>query len=290
MLRAYFRLCRPLDWLKNGFVLLGLLFAEAWNDRATVIAVALVTIAFCLAASAIYALNDAQDAKADRAHQFKRLRPVASGAISPARARLFGGVLATIAIGLAASINWRAAVTVIAYLLVNTAYTFRLKRIALFDVLTIAMGFMLRVLAGTWGVGIPPSSWLLANAAALTLFLGFAKRHAELASSDDAAATRGALLNYNARLLDLLVPLTAFVTLALYVGFTLDPGSARRHGTGALWLTAIFVAVGLGRYVLLVFRRGKGENPARDVVGDPLIASAVVLWLVSTVVAIGGVI
>ncbi|MEO8560103.1 MAG: UbiA prenyltransferase family protein [Rhodospirillales bacterium] len=282
MLRDYLRLARPLDWLKNGFVLLGLLFAEAWDDRALVVAVALVTIAFCFAASAVYALNDAIDATADSAHQSKRLRPVASGALSTDQARRFAAGLGVIAIGLAASVNWRAAVTVTAYLLLNAAYTFGLKRIAFLDVLAIALGFMLRVLAGTWGVGIAPSGWLLANAAMLTLFLGLAKRRAEIVSPNDSAATRRALLNYHPRLLDWLVPATALGTFGLYLAFSLDSAIMRQHGTNLLWLTALFVALGLGRYVFLVFRRAKGENPARDLVGDWIIGLAILGWIATT--------
>jgi 4-hydroxybenzoate polyprenyltransferase len=226
--------------------------------------------------------NDIFDAAADRAHQRKRLRPVASGAITPGHAASFAAALGTLALVLAGLIGWRAASVVGAYLLLNAAYTMGLKRIAVLDVLIIALGFMLRVLAGTWGVGIPPSQWLLANAAALTLFLGFAKRHAELTSPDDSAATRPALLGYNARALNFLVPAAVLTTLALYLGFTLDPATARQHGTGLLGLTAPFVALGLGRYVFLVFLRGKGENPARDLVGDWVVAFAIVGWLAST--------
>ncbi len=290
MLRDYLRLARPLDWLKNGFVPLGLLFAEAWNDRALLLAVALATVAFCLAASAVYVFNDVIDVEADRAHRTKRRRPVASGAIAPDRARRFGAILALLSIGLAAAVNWRAAFVIVTYLLVNAAYTISLKRIAVFDVLTIALGFMLRVFCGTWGVGIPPSGWAMGNAVALTLFLGFAKRRTELVSSDNSAATRRALLGYNARLLNILVLGSALATFVLYLGFTLDPATARQHGTSLLWLTAIFVALALGRYVFLVFRRDKGENPVRDLVSDPLIAVSVVGWLAVTVATIGGLI
>jgi len=115
------------------------------------------------------------------------------------------------------------------------------------------------------------------------LFLGLAKRRAEMASPDDSAATRRALLGYHPRLLDTLVPLAALATLALYLGFTLDPATTRTHGTSWLWITALFVALGLGRYVFLVFRRAKGENPARDLVGDPIVAVAILGWLASTV-------
>jgi 4-hydroxybenzoate polyprenyltransferase len=284
---AYLRLARPLDWLKNGFVPLGLLFAEAWHNRALVIDVALITIAFCLAASAVYAFNDVSDADADRKHPRKRHRPVASGAIAPRQALTFAIVLAFIALAIAASVRPEALATIGAYLLLNFFYSRLLRRIPFVDVLTIAAGFMLRVLAGTIGVGIPPSGWLLATALALTLFLGFAKRRAEFVSANG-DPTRASLAAYNRRTLDMLTLATAFSAGVLYVGFTLDTRSIQWHAAPNLWLTAAPALAVLARYTWLAFRAGKGENPARELIGDPWIAIFALLWLGMTMLVIGG--
>jgi 4-hydroxybenzoate polyprenyltransferase len=226
---AYLRLARPLDWLKNGFVPLGLLFAEAWHQRPLVIDVALVTIAFCLAASAVYAFNDVSDADADRRHPRKRQRPVASGAISARQALIFSMSLAFLALAIAASVRAEALALVGGYLLLNLFYSRRLRRIPFVDVLTIAAGFMLRVLAGTIGVGIPPSGWLLATALALTLFLGFAKRRAELVAANGEPA-RASLAAYNQRLLDALTLSTAIAAGASGAGALHMAGVSRRPG------------------------------------------------------------
>lgn len=284
---AYLRLARPLDWLKNGFVPLGLLFAEAWHRTALVVDVALVTTGFCLAASAVYALNDVADADADRKHPRKRLRPVASGAISQRQALRFAFALGLASLAIAAAVRAEALGLVGAYLLLNLFYSRLLRRIPFVDVLTIAAGFMLRVLAGTLGVGIPPSGWLLATALALTLFLGFAKRRAEFVSANGNAA-RASLSAYNKRSLDALTLATAICAGTLYLGFTLDRRSIEWHAAPHLWLTAPPALAILARYTWLAFYAGKGENPARELIGDPWIALFAAAWLASTVAVIGG--
>jgi len=287
-LSGYLRLARPLDWLKNGFVPLGLLFAEAWADKALVIDVALVTIAFCLAASAVYAFNDVSDADADRGHKFKRQRPVASGEIAAWKGLAFAIVLAVIAMMIAASVRREALAIVGGYMLLNIFYSRLLRRIAFVDVLTIAAGFMLRVLAGTIGVGIPPSGWLLATSLALTLFLGFAKRRAEIVARGVGEPIRPALADYSPRLLDALTLSCAALAGFLYTAFTLDRRSIEGHAAPLLWLTTLPALGMLARYAWLVFNREQGENPVRDLLEDPAILFLGLLWLALTVLVIGG--
>lgn len=285
---ALLRLARPLDWLKNGFVLLGLLFAEAWHSGALVINVALATVAFCLAASAVYAFNDVNDADADRRHKFKRQRPVASGAVSPRQALVFACALALASLLIAATVRPEALAIIGLYLILNVFYSRLLRRIAFVDVATIAAGFMLRVLAGTVGVGIPPSGWLLATSLALTLFLGFAKRRAESVSRDTGGSIRPSLAAYNPRLLDALTLLCAVLAGLLYTGFTLDRRSIEGHAAPLLWLTALPALGMLARYAWLVFNREQGENPVRDLLEDPTILALGLLWLAITVLVLGG--
>lgn len=292
LVSAYLRLARPLDWLKNGFVPLGLLFAEAWHDGALIADVALVTLAFCCAASAVYAFNDVADAEADRRHPRKCRRPIASGAISPRQGLVFSLVLAIVALAIAAAVRAEALAIIGAYLLLNVFYSRLLRRIPLVDVLAIAAGFMLRVLAGTVGVGIPPSSWLLATALALTLFLGFAKRRAEIGAANCSPAgspARASLSFYHPRLLDALTLAAATAAAVLYAAFTLDSRAIAWHAAPNLWLTAPPAIGGLARYAWLIFARGKGENPARDLLGDFPALALGLLWLATTVLVIGGI-
>lgn len=289
---AYLPLARPLDWLKNAFVPLGLLFAEAWDRGALIVDVTLVTVAFCLAASAVYAFNDVSDADTDRRHKLKRQRPVASvpspAQPAPRQALAFAFVPALAALAIAAAVRPEALAIIGCYLILNLFYSRLLRRIAFIDVATIAAGFMLRVLAGTVGVGIPSSGWLLATSLALTLFLGFAKRRAESVSRDSGGSVRPSLAAYNPRLLDALTLLCAVLTGLLYTGFTLDRRSIEGHAAPLLWLTALPALGMLARYAWLVFNREQGENPVRDLLEDPPILFLGFLWLAITVLVIGG--
>ena len=287
-LYAYLRLARPVDWLKNAFVPLGLLFAEAWHRAALVADVVLVTVAYCFAASAVYAFNDVSDVDADHRHKLKRRRPVARGAVTSWQALVFAFTLALISLVIAATVRPEALAIIGVYLILNVFYSRLLRRIAFVDVATIAAGFMLRVLAGTVGVGIPPSGWLLVTSLALTLFLGFAKRRAESVSRDAGGSIRPSLAAYSPRLLDALTLLCAVLAGLLYTGFTIDRRSIEGHAAPILWLTALPALGMLARYVWLVFNREQGENCVRDLLEDPTIQALGLLWLAITILVLGG--
>ena len=148
-LRALLELLRPRQWVKNAFVLVGLVFGHAYREPAMIVAASAATGAFCLASGAVYAFNDARDAAQDRDHPDKRDRPVARGAVPPAQAAALAGLAAASALALAAWTGWKVAAIVAAYLALNAAYTLGLKRVPVIDVVVIAAGFMLRLLAGT---------------------------------------------------------------------------------------------------------------------------------------------
>ena len=177
-LRAWVELARPQQWVKNGFVLAGVLFGHAWGDPRLLAAALAATAAFCLASSATYAFNDCLDAARDRDHPDKRARPVARGAVAPREAYALSAALAAAGLALAAWAGASVALIVAAYFALNAAYTLGLKRVPVLDVFVIAAGFMLRLLAGTSGIGIEPSEWLLACGFLLALFLRFAHRPA----------------------------------------------------------------------------------------------------------------
>jgi 4-hydroxybenzoate polyprenyltransferase len=284
---SFIELLRPQQWIKNAFVLVGLVFGHAWRDPAMVQAVILATLGFCFASGAVYAFNDARDAARDREHPEKRRRPVARGAVSPREAIALSAAAAAVALGLAAFAGWRAAAIVAAYLALSAAYTIWLKRIPVLDVVAIAAGFMLRLLAGTLGVGIEPSKWLLACGFLLTLFLGFAKRRAEIARlAEDAGHHRAVLEDYSIGFLDKAILTCAAGMIAAYAWYTLAAETALIHGTGSLVLTLPWVLLGTGRYLYRLRLRGGGGDPAEELLRDPLMAvsvagwTATVLWLI----------
>jgi len=287
-LPAWIELLRPQQWVKNSFVLAGLVFGHAWGDAQTLAAALAATAAFCLVSGAVYAFNDSLDAPQDREHPDKRGRPVARGALTPQQAQALAAAAAVAGIALASWAGWRVALIAAGYLALIAAYTLGLKRVAVLDVFVIAAGFMLRLLAGTVGIGIAPSSWLLACGVLLTLFLGFAKRRAEIARlAGDAGNHRAVLADYGTDFLDKAITLCAAGMVASYSLYTLAEETARVHGTGLLVLTLPWVLLGTLRYLYRLHFRGGGGDPAEELVRDPVLGSAVlgwtatVLWLIA---------
>lgn len=279
-MRDLAQLLRPHHWVKNGFVLAGLLFGHAWDQPGYVVAAIAATLAFCLASSAVYAYNDACDAQRDREHPDKKERPVARGAITPAAAQGIAALLAAAAIGLAAWTAWAVAGIIAAYLLLNVAYTLGLKRVPVLDVFAIAAGFMLRLLAGTAGIGIEPSRWLLACGFLLTLFLGFAKRRAELERlAQDAAQHRPVLEAYSLAFLDKAVFACVVGMVVTYALYTVAEATVALHGTEQLIWTLPWVLLGSFRYLFRLHYRGGGGDPAQELLRDPLLAAAALGWV-----------
>lgn len=286
--RDVVQLLRPHHWVKNGFVLAGLLFGHAWDEPGYVAAALLATLAFCLASSAVYAFNDALDAERDREHPDKNGRPVARGAVSAAAAFGIAAVLAAAALGIAAWTGWQVAATAAAYLALNAAYSLGLKHVPVLDVFGIAAGFMLRLLAGTWGIGIEPSRWLLACGFLLTLFLGFAKRRAELERlADDAGQHRAVLESYSLAFLDKAVFACVVGMVVTYGLYTVSAETVALHGTEHLIWTLPWVLLGSFRYLFRLHYRGGGGDPTQELLRDPLLAASALGWVATVAWLIG---
>ena len=282
--RLYLKLLRPHQWIKSGFVFVGLLFGHAWDDPALLAAVVRAAAAFALAASAVYVGNDYLDRDRDRAHPEKCRRPLASGALGGGDALLAGGTSLLLALVLAASVSFTVLALVVAYLLLNVGYSLRLKHVVLLDVFIIAAGFMLRILAGTLGVGIMPSYWLLLCGLLVTLFLGFAKRRAELnALVGHGGSHRKVLDDYDPTLLDELTGICAGGAIIGYSLYTVSAETVAMHGTGDLIYTVPFVIYGIFRYLYLLHRRGGGGDPSAALLQDFHLLGAFCAWFASVV-------
>jgi 4-hydroxybenzoate polyprenyltransferase len=280
-------LLRPAQWVKNSFVCAGVVFGAQLNNPQALRAMALAFIAFSLMGSGVYVMNDYVDRESDRLHPTKRRRPLASGAVSPAQ----GFTAALLCVGLSLAAAWNSDVrvleAVLIYLGVNIAYSLNFKHQAVTDVFCIASGFMLRILAGTWAIRIAPSGWLLLTGMFITLFLGFAKRRAEWSDASGAQQRRRVLNVYSLELLDTFLSITATGTVLSYGLYTLDPKTIELHHTDKLIYTLPFVLFGLFRYLFLLHRHKKGENPTADVFADhqiiicALAYAAAALWLLN---------
>lgn len=279
--KSLIRLMRPHQWLKNGFVFVGLLFGHAWEDPQRLVQVLLAFAAFCLLASGVYVMNDLIDREQDRQHPEKRHRPLASGRVSVVvalwlMASCFGGGLALVLFS-----NNQAPWVFASYVVLNIGYTLGLKHVAVLDVFIIAAGFMLRILAGTSGVAIQPSYWLLLCSLMLTLFLGFAKRRAEAMALADgqAASHRRVLEHYSPAMLDQFMTIASAAAIISYSLYTVSPETLAVHGTTHLIYSVPLVVYGMYRYLFLLHRQGEGGDPARLLLTDRHLLAAAGGWL-----------
>jgi 4-hydroxybenzoate polyprenyltransferase len=274
MLPALIRLMRPHQWLKNAFVFAGLLFAHAWDNVELLQRTALAFAAFCCLSSLVYILNDWRDRTDDALHPTKRLRPLASGAVSPLAALVLATALGVAGVAFAVD-NPTLLLLLAPYVALNLAYSWRLKHVPVVDVFIIASGFMLRLLAGTAAVGIPPSRWLLLTGLFIALFLGFSKRKAETFHTPE--QQRAVLEHYPSALLDVLMAVTMTATITMYSLYATSAEALAMHGERLVYTVPV-VIFGLLRYAYQV-HRGRGEDVARDLLRDPWILLTGALWL-----------
>ena len=276
--RILARTVRVSQWTKNVVVLAALLFAM--GDRTQSLAAHsvrnafLAFVAFCLAASTAYIINDLADAERDRQHPAKRLRPIAAGQVSVAFAVTLLLLTLTGALLLGWLVNPVFLGTVAGYLILQLLYTFWLKRVPLLDLFMIAFGFVIRAVAGALAIGVTISPWLLLCAFLLALFLALCKRrHERILLGDAADAHRPGLRTYEVRLVDQLIAMIGGTVIVCYAIYTLWPDTVRKFGTHWLGLTIPFVVFGIFRYLDLVYRHDQGGAPEKALLSDiPLLA------------------
>lgn len=288
------RALRPKQWTKNTVVLAALVFAMGDSTQAlgndfllqALLRALAATLLFCMASSAVYLMNDLRDVELDRAHPVKRLRPLAAGLIQPGTARALSLLLFGLALLGAALLDLDFMLVLTSYLILQVAYTFGLKRIALLDIFVIATGFVLRALAGGVVIHVPVSPWLLVCTLLLALFLALCKRRHELVALTGAeGVTRPSLNQYDEGLLNALIPLTGAAALVSYSVYTLWPETVEKFGTTHLAFTIPLVAFGLFRYLDLVYRHEQGGRPEQLLLTDPPLLVTVALYGV-TVIAV----
>ncbi len=279
---GHVRAMRPEQWVKNVFVLAPLVFAKQMTHPSILVSAVGGFGVFCLLASSIYIMNDLVDIESDRVHPKKRFRPIPSGRVSVRAAKIQAGLLMAIALAGAAIGPWQVLATALGYLVLQIAYSFGLKKIAYVDVGCISLGFVLRVLAGSFAVRVAPSGYMLACTALLTLFLGFGKRRHELAGAN-AAKQRAALEQYSTSVLTTGLAVTGFLSVATYLAYTLDSSTMQRFGSSWLWVTSIHPLFGVVRFLQLVRSRPKAESPTQEILRDSPFVVNLVLYVVEVV-------
>jgi len=270
---------RPSQWTKNLIVFAGLIFGEELlNPVEAGHAVAAFAI-FCGLSGVVYLVNDVRDRDADRQHPTKSRRPVASGALPVGVAMGAAAVIAAGSLAGAFALGRAFGLVALGYVGLLTIYSATLKHLVILDVLTIALGFVLRAAGGAVAVGVAFSNWLLLLTLLLALFLALSKRRAELVSLADGASNhRRILAEYSPYLLDQMIGVVTASTLLAYSFYTIDPETVRRFGTDRLLWTVPFPLYGIFRYLYLVHQRDGGGNPSETLLTDRPLLACVALW------------
>jgi len=280
-LRGVVRTVRPHQWVKNVFVLAPIVFAKEMFAPFVLSRAASAFAVFCLLAGAVYAMNDIADREADRVHPVKRWRPIASGRVPLSWAYALSAGLVLVALAWSISLGWAFAIVALGYFAQNVWYSFQLKHVAYLDVGCIAAGFVLRVMGGGYATHIQVSKYLLLCTALLALFLGFGKRRHELAAAEaNAGAQRASLESYSRRGLDLALGVTAVLTIATYVAYTLDSHTREFFHSDHLWLSTGFVVLGVWRFLHIVKNRPLAESPTQEMLHDGAFVGIVLGWVV----------
>ncbi|QDV91776.1 Decaprenyl-phosphate phosphoribosyltransferase [Phycisphaerae bacterium RAS2] len=277
---AAVKLMRPAQWIKNVFVFGALVFGPRRDDPQAILVACAAFGIFCLLAASVYALNDLLDRREDALHPTKRFRPIASGALSPVEAGLFAIVLAAGGVAAALQLPRGFALTACTYVALNLFYSLWAKHFVLLDVILIAIGFVLRALAGAQAIDVEVSAWLVVCTFTLCLFLGFGKRRCELAvmSTGDAHAHRKSLVGYTPELLAHLLSVTGGIAVVTFLLYTLDPNTPSPK---SLVFTTPLVFYAIFRYASVI-EQGHRTGPTDVLINDRPFLVTAILWTVMT--------
>ena len=282
-MKSIIKLIRPKQWIKNTFVLMPMFFGGTLFKGNNLIEGIIVFFAYSFIASSVYCFNDIIDVEADRRHPVKCNRPVASGTISMPMA--YGLMFLMFALSMAmllllpSETYLKVTAILLAYFVLNMAYCAKLKDYAIIDVCIIAFGFVLRLLAGGFATGIVLSKWIVLMTFLLTLFLSFAKRRDDvLRMNETGEAPRKNTIRYNLTFINEAITITAGVTLVCYIMYTVSPEVVQNFHTDYLYLTSIFVLVGLLRYIQIAVVDKKSGDPTKVILRDTFTQLVVLAW------------
>ncbi len=283
-MRPLIQSLRPHQWIKSVFVLAPLVFSEHLLDGRYLLRSGVAFVLFCFMSSAVYLLNDVRDVESDRRHPDKRNRPVASGRLGLAAAATASIAITLLVLPPAFLLSVPFGCVLLAYGLMNVAYSLYLKHIVILDVMIVASGYLFRAIAGALVISVEISSWLILCTVLLALFMGFVKRRQELILLEAGAAGHRRILDeYTPRFLDQMIAVVTAGALVSYALYTMSPDVVLKLGTPHLNLTIPFVIYGLLRYLYLVYARNEGGNPSSTILGDPSLLINGGLWFLAVI-------
>lgn len=280
MIRDLIRLARPHQYTKNLFIFLPAFFAFQLAQPETLVSASLAFLAFSLVASAVYVLNDWVDRYDDAQHPEKSHRPIASGQIKTKTAFIFLSLLMIVGGGLAYQLSFEVFSLLLTYLVLNLAYSLKLKHLAIIDVVIISSGFVIRLFVGAAATSVTLSHWIIVMTFLLALFLSLAKRRDDvLIYLRTDRKMRKVVDGYNLKFLDSAMMMTASITILAYILWSISPDVAQRLGTENLYLSAVFVILGVLRYMQIAFVEEKSGNPTKVLLRDHFIQLTLVGWI-----------
>jgi len=288
---AVLRLMRPEHWTKNLFVFLPVFFNGQIFDVPALLACAAVFAAFSFAASSVYCFNDIYDLEADRQHPTKRNRPLASGAVSVKTAYAMAAACFLMSLPALLLFDGRTRYALIAFVLLyyatNVAYSAWLKQFAIIDVVIVSVGFVLRVWAGGIAAGVQPSEWIIIMTFLLALFLAFAKRRDDVILYENTGVShRKNTARYNTEFMNQIITVIAAVVMVAYIMYTLSPDVIKRLGSKYIYLTSVFVLMGITRYLQVTIVDSKSGSPEKILLRDRFIQCCIAGWIGSFIVIV----
>lgn len=282
LMTSIIKLLRPHQWMKNTFIFLPLFFDRHLADWSYVLPCLSAFLAYSIASSGIYCFNDIWDVEADRQHPKKCKRPIASGEVSVPVGYVVAAACVTGSLAMALWVTESVGLfgIICFYLLLNVAYCVRLKHIALVDVFIIAVGFVLRILAGGAVTGIWISHWIILMTFLLALFLAFAKRRDDVVIYENTGVKPRKNVNrYNLAFMNQAVSIVAGVTMMCYIMYTVSDEVVSRMGTPHLYATSLFVLAGIIRYLQLTIVDVKSGSPTKVLLKDRFVQACIVGWM-----------
>lgn len=285
-MKSLLYLLRPQQWLKNLFVLLPLFFGGEFLNWDSLKDSLIALFAFCLSSSGIYCINDVKDVELDRLHPIKCHRPIASGAISPQLAITISVFLLFMSIIIAwINLGVNLVCILLCYILTNMLYCLWIKKYALVDVFFISFGFILRLIAGSTTAGIILSHWIILMTFLLALFLALSKRRDDVIMFEQSGKKmRNNISRYNLPFLDTTISITIAVTLVCYFMYTVSEDVIIRTGSSNLYLTSLFVMLGMFRYLQITIVDKNSGNPTKILLYDSMIQLCIICWIISFII------
>ncbi len=279
MIQDYYKLARPYQYTKNLFIFLPLFFYFQITNVELLISALYAFISFSLLASAVYVFNDWLDRHDDAQHPTKKNRPIASGRIGFNNALLFFISLTVSGFLLSYSINIQVFLIMLGYFLLNIAYTLKLKHIPILDVTVIAIGFVIRLFVGAFATGVLLSNWIIVMTFLLALFMALAKRRDDVVIyMKTQQKMRKVIDGYNLKFLDVSITISATIVMVSYLMWSMSNEIIEKLDNNYVYLTSIFVFLGIMRYMQITFVEEKSENPSKILLKDRFIQAVVLIW------------